>query len=751
MKMKHVYRQALVSIGLYVFTSVAFAQGDAGASLDGMMSATPASDQSIQMLRYVFGSFADNPFGSFGGIGDSLIGQLFYNLNVFVFLVAGFWSAYTIGASIVQTANEGQFLGQRFSTVWYPVRMIWGAATLIPIFGGFGLGQCIYMYSGLASVGAANLLTNTAIEQTAKFTEMVQAPTISPATSSATAEMADNLYQMWLCQQVLTSRTDVAPNSQVQLKVITGGIQLGSAAEPTLCGRVTVTPATSFRSANTLGFSVNSVNYQGIANAVAQNIGQAHQTALVKMSNDLALNAQSWYGKYQAAKTSGQPIAGMGSNVLEAVRITYNEAVRQSLHDLLNQYQTKALTDQAIQNMKATGWIGIGAWYSTFAEVNAAMADATKVEIHFSPPTTTDSEYVEALAAFRKSLTQMAGTGQAAGATDAEMSAGSLATRLIKRAFCENETGNLSIGQCFVGAGMSAVYQNSGGNGLVDPIIASKNFGDYLMTGAETLLVVAGGIEIAMSTADAAKSLLAGKAVGFFSGGLSDIAIGALKAVGKVAVKLIYVFMIPLFVVGLSLAVYLPLVPFIAWFSGVLTWFASFIESLIASPLWSMVHLEGEGEGMGRRSQHGYLFLANMLLRAPLMVIAFFVASAGTRIGGTILYFLFSSAVANAQGNSVTGLATIVGLLIIFAGLNILVVQMMFNVVHVIPDQVIGWLGGNVSATLGRELENRVNAMFVKGASHAQTGMVGKGAGGGGGKKPTPPGGGGSGPKRKGD
>ncbi|MGE4338384.1 MAG: DotA/TraY family protein [Pigmentiphaga sp.] len=749
MKMKHVGRQALVSIGLYVFTCVASAQ-DPGASLDGLMSATPASDQSIQMLRYVFGSFADNPFGSFGGMGDSLVGQLFYNLNVFVFLVAGFWSAYTIGASIVQTANEGQFLGQRFSTVWYPVRMIWGAATLIPIFGGFGLGQCIYMYSGLASVGTANLLTNTAIEQTAKFTEMVQAPTISPATSSATAEMADNLYQMWLCQQVLTSRTDVGPNSQVQLKAITGGIQLGSAAEPTLCGRVTVTPATSFRSANTLGFSINSVNYQGIANAVAQNIGQAHQTALVKMSNDLALNAQSWYGKYQAAKATGTPIADMGSNVLEAVRITYNEAVRHSLHDLLSQNQTKALTDQAIQNMKATGWIGIGAWYSTFAEVNAAMADATKVEIHFSPPTTTDSEYVEALAAFRKSLTQLVATGQVAGATDAEMSAGSLATRLIKRAFCENETGNTSIGQCFVGAGMSAVYQNSGGNGLVDPIIASKNFGDYLMTGAETLLVVAGGIEIAMSTADAAKDTFTGKVAGFFTGGLGDVAIGALKAVGKVAVRVIYAFVMPLFVVGLGLAVYLPLVPFLAWFSGVLTWLASFIESLIASPLWSMVHLEGEGEGMGRRSQHGYLFLANMLLRAPLMVIAFFVASAGTRIGGTILYMLFSSAVANAQGNSVAGLASIVGLLIIFAGLNILVVQMMFNVVHVIPDQVIGWLGGNVSATLGRELENRVNAMFVKGASHAQTGMMGKGPGGAG-KKPTPPGGGGSGPKRKGD
>lgn len=723
MKMKHVGRQALVSIGLYVFTCVASAQ-DSGASLDGMMSATPASDQSIQMLRYVFGSFADNPFGAFGGVGDSLIGQLFYNLNVFVFLVAGFWSAYTIGASIVQTANEGQFLGQRFSTVWYPVRMIWGAATLIPIFGGFGLGQSIYMYSGLASVGAANMLTTTAIEQTAKFTEMVQAPTISPATSSATAEMADNLYQMWLCQQVLTSRTDVAPSSQVQLKVITAGIQLGSAAEPTLCGRVTVTPATSFRSANTLGFSVNSVNYQGIANAVAQNIGQAHQTALVKMSNDLALNAQSWYAKYQAAKASGTPIADLEGNVIEAVRITYNEAVRQSLHDLLSQNQTKALTDQAIQNMKATGWIGIGAWYSTFAEVNAAMADATKVEIHFSPPTTTDSEYVEALAAFRKSLTQLAARGQDPGSTDAEMSAGSLATRLIKRAFCENNTGNLSIGQCFVGAGMSAVYQDSGGNGLVDPIIASKNFGDYLMTGAETLLVVASGLEIAMSTADAAKDTIAGKTAGFFTGGLSDVAIGALKAVGKVAVRIIYFFMMPLFVVGLGLAVYLPLVPFIAWFSGVLTWFAAFVESLIASPLWSMVHLEGEGEGMGRRSQHGYLFLANMLLRAPLMVIAFFVASAGTRIGGTILYFLFSSAVANAQGNSVTGLATIVGLLIIFAGLNILVVQMMFNVVHVIPDQVIGWLGGNVSATLGRELEQRVNALFIKAGGNLQGGVA---------------------------
>src|SRR5690606_14395337 len=47
--------------------------------------------------------------------------------------------------------------------------------------------------------------------------------------------------------------------------------------------------------------------------------------------------------------------------------------------------------------------------------------------------------------------------------------------------FIETDTGNCSIGVSAAKAMIGAVAGNTGGEGLVNPVIASKNLGDYLM------------------------------------------------------------------------------------------------------------------------------------------------------------------------------------------------------------------------------------------------------------------------------
>ncbi|MGE3433977.1 MAG: hypothetical protein AB7I22_23575 [Ramlibacter sp.] len=69
----------------------AFAQLPPG-DLSGLTNATPAGDWSIKLWRYLFGSFADNPFAPGGP--NTLMGNIFVIFNTAVFVVGFAWAMY---------------------------------------------------------------------------------------------------------------------------------------------------------------------------------------------------------------------------------------------------------------------------------------------------------------------------------------------------------------------------------------------------------------------------------------------------------------------------------------------------------------------------------------------------------------------------------------------------------------------------------------------------------------------------------
>nr|WP_232484082.1 DotA/TraY family protein [Burkholderia gladioli] len=127
-----------------------------------------------------------------------------------------------------------------------------------------------------------------------------------------------------------------------------------------------------------------------------------------------------------------------------------------------------------------------------------------------------------------------------------------------------------------------------------------------------------------------------------------------------------------------------------------------------------MTHLGGEGDGMGQRTTHGYIFLLNVMVRPILMVIGFFFGGAALITGGTVLNKFYGIAVANAQFDSLTGVVSIIGYLAIYFMLGTNLIHTCFSLIFVVPDQVINWAGGVATATLGRETTGEVrNALAV--------------------------------------
>jgi conjugal transfer/type IV secretion protein DotA/TraY len=746
MNLKRIGAGLLTCTLLIPLAGSASAQSMSLSNASSLLAATNANDESRSLLRYIFGSFSDNPFANVGTTPTSLLGNLFLYLNIFVFLIASLWTTYTITSGVVSTAHEGEFLGKRFSTVWYPIRLVWGAATLVPIFGGYSLGQAIYMCFTLVSVSAANTLSGAALMSMTTFTAMVPAPSGLPASTPLQSSIAEQMFYMWLCAETLAAQPLNQPDSMMQVTALgtangvaptpssgsdpqNVGVQLGTAAHPDECGSAGVSLANSAAvvgsNSSMFGFTVDSVNYSNIVATIQSNVQQAHQSAMFALSSTMQGLATSWYQSYLTAKNagSGNQIVPFPYAQIQAAKIQYDASVTQTLQQAAAASGVSSITKTALYNMQQLGWVGLGTWYQTFAEVNGALADASKVDFLFTPPDSHDTAWEEVYDEASKAKDLVYKAGQAGSGGENGVST-STAIWYMRTLLCDgaNTTGNWSIGQCLLHGMQWLVFQNTGGSQLVNPVIAAKNLGDSLMVSGEALWGVSA--LAASETSNSGFNLFA-KAAEV----VEDTATAGQSAVWRDlvqgAIKIVITFAGIIFSIGLVLSIYVPLIPFITWFSAILTWLAVVVEAIISASLWSLVHLEGEGEGMGQRTQHGYLFLMNVTFRAPLMVLSFFVASAMTIIGGTLLYQTFGSAISNAAGNSLVGLASIVGYLVILTGLMILVVQTSFNLIHLIPDQVLGWLGGNLGAHLGREMEGRIHGMFLAGGRNLQGGLTG--------------------------
>ena len=105
------------------------------------------------------------------------------------------------------------------------------------------------------------------------------------------------------------------------------------------------------------------------------------------------------------------------------------------------------------------------------------------------------------------------------------------------------------------------------------------------------------------------------------------------------------------------------------------------------------------------------------------MVFGFFGGSYAVKVLGAILLVLFAPAMANAQFNSTTGFVMFVGFVFVFVSLVLTLIHGCFNLIHIIPDQVISWVGGQVVGTIGKDTDDRAKSHFLAGVAQIRNNM----------------------------
>ncbi len=112
----------------------------------------PATDVSVILLGNLFG-IVD---GVLHGTGGQMLGNMFKIFNSAVLALGGIVVMYTTMMGVANTANEGEFLGRKWSSIWIPIRSVLGVGLLIPKASGYCMMQIFVMWLVVQGVGAAD-------------------------------------------------------------------------------------------------------------------------------------------------------------------------------------------------------------------------------------------------------------------------------------------------------------------------------------------------------------------------------------------------------------------------------------------------------------------------------------------------------------------------------------------------------------------------------------------------------------------
>ncbi|WP_131783152.1 type IVB secretion system protein DotA [Legionella gresilensis] len=127
-------------------------------------------DFSVVFLGDLFGVVD----GVLHGTGSQILGSIFSVFNSAVLALGGVVTMYTMCVSTINTANEGKMLGQKWSSVWVPVRTTLGLALLIPKASGYCLMQIFVMWVVVQGIGAADKVWTAALSYIAQGGVIVQ-------------------------------------------------------------------------------------------------------------------------------------------------------------------------------------------------------------------------------------------------------------------------------------------------------------------------------------------------------------------------------------------------------------------------------------------------------------------------------------------------------------------------------------------------------------------------------------------------
>lgn len=645
------------------------------------------------------------------------LNQMFLAFNTCLGTVAVLLLGWAIFSGVIATAHTGEYLGKKYDTLWMPIRHTFGIIGVMPIMGGFCLAQLLMYNAAATGVGIANFVSGHALQA------ILETAADQPIVSSV-ALSKDNTLQSLLKAQTCA----VAYNSQYYSPE---GAPLADGVPPAFTshsGEVARgdadydgVPITDYRfsyggsgnydyAADYCGGVTIPAGAGGEVDGVLgpllsrKEVKTAHVQALTQMAAELWPISQALYSQHKRPDPAA--LASIKNRYNAAVKKTINSIVQRNSQTMQQVLASNGMTDQK------HSWIELGFVFNKLAKIHREIHDAINVVPEPLPAIASPTDTAAARAVYGLSLanafvSQSDPAQRTAESTESAEGGGKLELLLRKIEFNAIQKAL----QAFT-------------MGSEDLLTGMTNFGyttfAVLLAGLG-LTLAAGGMLGILSTA-------AGNAILLWS---------TMLLLGPLAFAVMCAF-------------YLPMLPSIIWYGGVLSWVIVVIEGFVAAPLWMVAHMDLDGDGMGQRSEHGYLFLLNLLFRPALMVIGLVAGWLASNALCELLKYGVQQWYFSGSGNTSsipiigTGLAGIIqffGVIIIFGYLGMITLKQCFSLITVLPDQVLAWVGRaaqSVGGNIEHDTHNTIAGVAGKlGGETSQSARLRLQPGGGGGIKPS--------------
>lgn len=672
----------------------------AGTTYDDILAAaTNAQDLSRQALVTIFGDVVLNPMA---GGNTTMIGNLFALFNGIIAVLAVVWFIFIGLRHINKTGHQGKvFSGDRDITS--TLSTVSGFMMIIPTANGWSMAQLIMLWgASVMGVGSANLMVSKAASDIASGYSLTVQPT-----QASTRSSARGIFEMQLCKHGINMALDdysSTASSTTARMTETSGTSGGNYTYRVSNGSG-VCGTASIPQQRVSGSSAGSGSFfNPFSSSDTREIVDAQHKAMDAMIQDMDGAASEFLTGFINKRVNGTGTIPDIETRIQRAASTYEQTVQRALPA---QSEQNEMQDMVRDYLDTYGWAALGAWYQTFATVNqrltevASRAPATSGMSSLGE-TGSDDLFNALMSAFRTQL-QNSSYAPALGTSVSsdEMKAGKSSdpnSTVMSAIGGPMQKFTYKIATSFTGTGTTTDQ--------VNPLIKMKTIGDYTLINAEATLAAFTTVRVLAAVGDGS---LLGKALDLSTGAVSGINKG-LDAISPV----VYFLLLLMFTAGFTLSIYLPFIPFIFWMTGIGNWIVSVLVGCAAGPLWGATHL-GTSQDRGSRAAYGYIYFIDTMIRPTLMVFGFFFASVAIVATGTILHALFGAALANVQADSLTGIFSLAGFLMIYARICTTLVSSMFALQAYLPDYVISFLGGRDAANTLGNMASSVKDIFAGG------------------------------------
>lgn len=679
---------------------------------------TDMAQQWIDMLLLGKSSWFAAQITSFGM--RTGLENMFETYSYAMLIVAGFLVMYHLLGIVAGTAHSGKVGGGLMHSIWAPLRLILAIGMLVPV-GVNGLNSGQLVVTQVAKWGSA-LGSNVWMAFASGFSANAGIMLIAPPLPQVTPLLHDAL-KILVCEvgynkiaaasggsfSVVPTAWTTIPGSTDIMKSFDYESGVGTDGEPGVCGAVHM-PDPSYTPSGIGAEYLGGMLSIASAPAIRSALLSAHANALenqMTSGGTLYTLAEEIYDSADSANT--------GNDLTLTELLTFNDAVLEYRTDLgvgiVAAITATGMTSAAmVADATQRGWVSAAVWFNTIARVNGMLVDYAQ-EVPVATPNFEDmaqdgtlDTIVTALQSVDQSLVSMVTWSpsasvtleepdylQAIGGSSGGGSAFESQLKIMAANFAKilgtttNSNDELSVALPAIASSLRLNTAN--------PLAELSAMGNrIIMLAFQTVKVLDDCKKQAAAAAAAAATKSSGNNNNSDNGGGSCGGSG-MGSMGSTFMAIIGGSIIS---AGVTLAYVLPMIPFIRFMFGILSWILTLFESVIAIPVVALAHISMDGEGLsGPMARGAYLLLLQLFVRPTLMIFGLIIALLVFNLMIVALNEFYSMAVRSAEGGGSMSAVAGVVYTVMYGALAYAFANASFKAIDQVPEQVLRWIGGN--------------------------------------------------------